>query len=324
MSQIDQIKAPIQKELDEFERYFRSTLNSTVPLLNLITNYVLRRKGKQLRPMFVFLSAGMYGNINHSTYVAAALIELLHTATLVHDDVVDNSNERRGFFSIHAIWKSKIAVLLGDYLLAKGLLLSVQNKEYELLEIVSEAVREMSEGELLQLQKSRKLNITEAEYFDIIRKKTATLIAACTACGSKSAGNPPDEVGRFRQFGGKIGIAFQIKDDLFDYLPHESIGKPVGNDIQEKKMTLPLIYAMTNSSRSERNHILGIVRNSRKKDSQVREVIDFVKKSGGVLYAEKIMNQYKNEALDMLEPFPSTPIRQALASLVSYIVERKK
>lgn len=321
---IEQIKAPIREEMKLFEAFFRSSMKSSVPLLNLITQYILRRKGKQMRPMFVFLTTRLYGEIGQPAYTAASLIELLHTATLVHDDVVDESYERRGFFSINALWKSKIAVLLGDYLLARGLLLAVKYREYELLEIVSEAVKEMSEGELLQIQKSRKMNITEDEYFDIIRKKTATLIAACTACGAKAAGNDKEEVGRMKCFGEQVGIAFQLKDDLFDYQRISLTGKPAGNDIREKKMTLPLIYALKNAGIPERRHILGLVRNNRGDAAMVQDVIDFVKENGGIEYASRLMTEYKEKALEMLVSYPESPARESLAGLVEYTIGRNK
>jgi len=324
MASIETIKAPIREEILQFERFFRKTLENKVPLLNTITNYLLRRKGKQMRPMFVFLTAGLYGKINQSTHVAASLIELLHTATLIHDDVVDNSYERRGFFSIHAIWKSKISVLVGDYFLAKGLLLSVNHKEYDLLEIVTEAVREMSEGEIMQIQKSRKLDITEEEYFDIIRKKTATLIAACTACGCKSAGNGLEEVEKMKTFGENVGMAFQIRDDLFDFQPHGVTGKPRGNDIQERKMTLPLIRALSECGNIERKNILHIIRQNNLRSSEINKVMEFVVAHGGLEYSYAKMNEYRKSAQDVLRSFPATPVRQSLTDLVIYTTEREK
>ncbi len=323
MASIETIKAPIREEILQFERFFRKTLENKVPLLNTITNYLLRRKGKLMRPMFVFLTAGLYGKINHSTHIAASLIELLHTATLIHDDVVDNSYERRGFFSIHAIWKSKISVLVGDYFLAKGLLLSVDHKEYELLEIVTEAVREMSEGEIMQIQKSRKLDITEEEYFDIIRKKTATLIAACTACGCKSAGNGLEEVEKMKSFGENVGMAFQIRDDLFDFQPHGVIGKPRGNDIQERKMTLPLIRALSVCGNIERKNILHIIRQNNLRSHEINKVMEFVFAHGGLEYSYAKMNEYRNRAQNVLSSFPPTPVRQSLTDLVIYTTQRE-
>ncbi|HDR90170.1 MAG TPA: polyprenyl synthetase family protein [Bacteroidetes bacterium] len=324
MANIEQIREPIREEMKRFHSHFASSMKSQIPLLNLITQYILRRKGKQMRPMFVFLTARLYGEITPSAYTAASLIELLHTATLVHDDVVDHSYERRGIFSINALWKTKIAVLLGDYLLAKGLLLSMNSGEYELLEIVSEAVKEMSEGELLQIQKSRKLNISEEEYFEIIRKKTATLIAACTACGAKAAGRSQEEISRMKSFGEKVGIAFQIKDDIFDYQRNSLTGKPAGNDIQEKKLTLPLIYALRHVNSRIRRKILGIVKNHRDNRKKVQEVISFVRENGGIEYAEAQMNAYRKLALELLEPIPPSPARDSLIQLVEYTISREK
>jgi len=292
-------------------------------LLDTIMNYIVQRKGKQIRPMFVFLTAGCVGTINEKTYRGAALIELLHTATLVHDDVVDDSNYRRGFFSINAIWKNKIAVLVGDYLLSKGLLLSVENKDFDLLTSVSTAVREMSEGELLQIEKARKLDITEEVYFDIITKKTATLISACCAVGVQSTDADPHFVEIARNFGEKVGIAFQIKDDLFDYGDAE-IGKPLGIDIKEKKMTLPLIYALQNTTRSIKKDIIQIIKNESENPKKVREVIDFVKSTGGLQYANMRMNEYANEAKILLQQFPKSGYRKSLEDLISYTIERNK
>jgi octaprenyl-diphosphate synthase len=274
--------------------------------------------------MFVFLSAKLNGTPTDSTYTAASLIELLHTATLIHDDVVDEAYERRGFFSINAIWKSKIAVLMGDYLLAKGLLLSVDNKAYDLLEIVSEAVREMSEGELLQIQRSRTMNITKDQYFEIIRKKTATLISSCTASGAKSVGCSDEVVANMKTFGEYVGLAFQIKDDLFDYQPKGLIGKPTGNDIKEKKITLPLIFALENSSSSERKKILKIISKNNTNSEKVKNVVEFVNAKGGLEYASKEMYEYKNKALDILSLYPDSIVKKAMIDLVNYTIERKK
>lgn len=323
MSVTDTIKAPIKDEMKKFNTLFTSSMKSPVPLLNIITNYILRRKGKQMRPMFVFLSAKLHGEINDSSYTAAALIELLHTATLIHDDVVDDSYQRRGFFSINALWKSKIAVLIGDYLLAKGLLLAIEKKEFKLLEIVSEAVKEMSEGELMQIQKSRKLAITEKEYFEIIRKKTATLIAACSASGSFSVGTDKNVVLKMKQFGESIGIAFQIKDDLFDYEKTGILGKPTGNDIKEQKLTLPLIHSLENTNPSERKRILNLIRRHHRNSHKVREVIEFVKQNGGIEYSKKKMNEYKNSALEILHQFPDNDARHALTDLVNFTTTRE-
>lgn len=311
--------------MDEFEVKFKSSMKSNVPLLEKITSYIVKRKGKQLRPMFVFLSAKMHGEINESTYRAAALIELLHTATLVHDDVVDDSNERRGFFSVNALWKNKIAVLIGDYLLSKGLLLSLDNNDFHLLKLVSNAVREMSEGELLQIEKARKLDISEEIYFDIIRQKTASLVAACCATGAASVA-PDDKkmIDTMYQFGTLTGIAFQIKDDLFDFGDGKDIGKPTGIDIKEKKMTLPLIYALNNSTSAEKRRIINIVKNHNENPEKVAEVIQFVFDKKGIEYAEKIMQQYKNEALNLLKDFKDSEAKTSLELLVNYSIERKK
>ena len=310
--------------MDEFEIKFKESMKSNVPLLDKITNYIVKRKGKQIRPMFVFLSAKSVGEINDSTYRAASLIELLHTATLVHDDVVDDSNERRGFFSVNALWKNKIAVLIGDFLLSSGLLLSLDNDDFHLLKIVSNAVREMSEGELLQIEKARKLDISEEVYFEIIRKKTATLIAACCACGAASITSDKETIETFRQFGSYTGIAFQIKDDLFDFGDDTSIGKPTGIDIKEKKMTLPLIYALNNSTWLERRKIINIIKNENDDPKKVSEVIDFVIKKGGLIYAEKVMHEYKDKALALLYSLPDNESKQSLIKLVNYSIERKK
>lgn len=292
-------------------------------LLDSIMNYIVQRKGKQMRPMFVFLSAGMFGEINEKTYRGAALIELLHTATLVHDDVVDDSNLRRGFFSINAIWKNKIAVLVGDYLLSKGLLLSVEHKDFEMLESVSTAVREIAEGELLQIEKARKLDITEDIYFEVIRKKTATLIAACCAVGAQSTKASDDLVDKARLFGEKVGIAFQIKDDLFDYGDDE-IGKPVGIDIKEKKMTLPLIHALQQTDRRTRKHIISTIKNESENPQKVKEVIAFVKSTGGLQYATQKMLEIANEARAILEHFPASEYRNSLNDLITFTIERNK
>ena len=320
---IEHIKQPVEAEMKIFEQKFKNFMASSVPLLDKITHYIVKRKGKQLRPMFVFLTARTFGEINESTYRAASLIELLHTATLVHDDVVDDSNERRGFFSINALWKNKIAVLVGDYLLSKGLLLSLNNNDFEQLKIVSNAVREMSEGELLQIEKARKLDIEESIYFDIIRQKTASLIASCCACGALSAGANAEQVEQMRKFGELVGIAFQIKDDLFDYGTAD-IGKPTGIDIKEKKMTLPLIFALQNASFFDKRKIINIVKNNNNNPDKVTEVIDFVIKSGGIEYAQKKMNELKDEAIVVLKRFPENESRNSLEQLVLFTVSRKK
>ncbi len=324
MSVIDEIKVPIASHMDAFEIKFKQSMKSSVPLLEKITSYIVKRKGKQIRPMFVFLSAQMHGDINESTYRAAALIELLHTATLVHDDVVDDSNERRSFFSVNALWKNKIAVLIGDYLLSKGLLLSLDNDDFHLLKLVSNAVREMSEGELLQIEKARKLDISEEIYFEIIRQKTATLIAACCASGAASVTQDKQMIETMKQFGTQAGIAFQIKDDLFDFGDGTEIGKPTGIDIKEKKMTLPLIYALNNSTFLEKRRIINVVKNHNENPKKVAEVIDYVFDKKGIEYAEKIMQQYKDKALNLLKDLAPSEAKKSLEQLVIYTVERKK
>ncbi|WP_143959936.1 polyprenyl synthetase family protein [Litoribacter populi] len=320
---LKQIQAPIATEMDDFEKKFRTFMKSKVKLLDHITGYIVKRKGKQMRPMFVFLTAGVSGGITESSYRGAALIELLHTATLVHDDVVDDANYRRGFFSVNALWKNKIAVLVGDYLLSRGLLLSVDNGDFGLLQIVSRAVREMSEGELLQIAKARKLDITEDVYYTIIQQKTASLIAACCAVGAATAGVDSDQVEKMRIFGEKIGMAFQIKDDLFDYGKDE-VGKPVGIDIKEKKMTLPLIFALEKSSWVEKKKIIYLIRNKNEDKKSVNQVIDYVKASGGLEYAESVMNRYYQEALEILSTFPASEYKTSLEALVEYTIQRKK
>ncbi len=319
---IQEIQAPIKYEMGNFEKKFREFMKSRVLLLDKIMGFIVKRKGKQLRPMFVFLTAGVNGAITEATYRGAALIELLHTATLVHDDVVDASNFRRGFFSINALWKNKVAVLVGDYLLARGLLLSVEHGDFDLLKIVSQAVREMSEGELLQIEKARHLDITEDIYFDIIRQKTASLISSCCAVGTSSAGSGPETVEKMRLFGEKVGIAFQIKDDLFDY-GNAEIGKPVGIDIKEKKMTLPLIYALQQASWMEKRSIIYIIKNQSDKPKKVGEVIAFVKESGGIEYATQAMQRYYEEAKSILCTFPESPYKNSLSLLLRYTIERE-
>lgn len=323
MSQIDLIKRPITQELDLFETKFREAMKSNVPLLDTIMTYIVKRKGKQVRPMFVFFSAKLFNGINDSTYRAASLVELLHTATLVHDDVVDDSDERRGFFSINALWKNKIAVLVGDYLLSKGLLLSVKNKDYHLLEIVSESVEAMSEGELLQIEKTRNLNLSEEIYYDIIRKKTASLIASCCAIGAASAGANAEQIEQMRLFGEKIGIAFQMKDDLLDYGDSE-IGKPTGIDLKEKKLTLPIIYTINNSDRSTRNFIINTIKNHNNNKSKVTEVIKYVNEHDGIAYTRKAMERHKNEALTLLNNVSESPYKENLKELVAYVIDRTK
>ena len=320
---IKEIQAPIAEEMKAFEGKFRQSMKTKVMLLDTIMNYIVQRKGKQIRPMFVFLTAGLCGNVNEKTYRGAALIELLHTATLVHDDVVDDSNYRRGFFSVNALWKNKIAVLVGDYLLSKALLLSLNNDDIELLKIGSNAIQEMAEGELMQMEKARKLDITEEVYFEIIRRKTATLIAACCAMGVSSVGTDVETVEKARLFGEKVGIAFQIKDDLFDYGDAE-IGKPLGIDIKEKKMTLPLIYALNKADWLTKRRIINIIKNESENSQKVAEVIEFVKKSGGLQYATKAMQILVEEAQHILSTFPDTIFRQSLSGLVQFTIERSK
>lgn len=318
---LEDIKAPISREMQEFEPRFRASMKTRVLLLDKIMGYIVKRKGKQMRPMFVFLSAGTCGNINDSTFRGASLIELLHTATLVHDDVVDEANYRRGFFSVNALWKNKVAVLVGDFLLSRGLILSIDNGDFNLLRIVTSAVKEMSEGELLQIEKSRRLDINEEVYYDIIRQKTASLIASCCAVGASSSGATEEVVERMRAFGERIGMAFQIKDDLFDYGEME-IGKPLGIDIKEKKMTLPLIYALSQSGWLEKRRIISIVKNESEKPKKVKEVIAYVKQSGGIQYAVERMNHYHQEALQILQSFPDSDYRNALRDLVQFTIDR--
>ncbi len=320
---LDAIKAPVIQELEAFEQHFREAMRSKVPLLDKITFYIVRRKGKQVRPVFVFLAAGLIGKVQEGTHRAASLIELLHTATLVHDDVVDDSLIRRGFFSINALWKNKIAVLVGDYLLSQGLLLALKNKEYRLLEIVSEAVKSMSEGELLQIEKARKLDIEEEVYYEIIRQKTASLIGSACSAGAASAGATDEEIEKMRVFGEKIGIAFQIRDDLFDF-GSEDVGKPLGIDIKEKKMTLPLIYALNQSSEGEKRRIIQIIKKKSKDTNKVKEVIDFVLNSGGMEYAKTSMHRYRDEAIKILRSFKPSTYRDSLENLVFFVTNRKK
>lgn len=319
---MDEIKHLISKELHDFEKKFADSVKSHVPLLDRIMHYIVKRKGKQIRPMFVLLSARLFGpEIQESTYRAAALVELLHTATLVHDDVVDDANERRGFFSINALWKNKIAVLVGDYLLSKGLLLSLNNHDYRTLQILTEAVKEMSEGELLQMEKTRKLNIREDIYFEIIRRKTASLLAAACAAGAWSTTGLDDATEKMRLFGEKVGIAFQIKDDLFDY-GADKIGKPTGIDIREKKLTLPLIYTLQHADPETRRRIIYIIKNHNTDKEKVAEVIDLVKSSGGIGYTRDKMFQYRDEALEILNSFPENDIRNGLEQLVRFTTDR--
>ncbi len=324
MNIVAQIKQPIQIEMEIFERKFKESMASKVPLLNRITYFIVRRKGKQMRPMFVFLVAKMVskGNFTERTYRGASIIELIHTASLVHDDVVDDSNRRRGFFSLNALWKNKIAVLVGDFFFAKGLLLSIDHDDIDILKLISIAVREMSEGELLQIEKARKLDIDEAVYFEIIRQKTATLIAACCGIGAASVYADEETIATMRKFGELIGIAFQIKDDLFDYTEAQ-IGKPTGIDIKEQKMTLPLIYTLNHCSQKEKAWLINSVKNHNKDKKRVKEVIDFVKTNGGIDYTITKMKAYQTEALDLLKKFPDSPYKDALQLMVNYVIERK-
>ena len=324
MKTVEEIKYPIQKEMELFEQKFKEFMISKAPLLNRITYYIVRRKGKQMRPMFVFLVAKMVSNggFDQRTFRGASVVELIHTATLVHDDIVDDSNQRRGFFSINALWKNKIAVLVGDYLLSKGLLLSIDNEDFDLLRLISIAVREMSEGELLQIEKARKLDITEEIYYDIIRQKTATLIAACCGIGAASVGANQDTIQQMRKFGQYIGMAFQIKDDLFDY-SEEKIGKPIGIDIKEQKMTLPLIYTLNNCSKKEKAWLINSIKKHNKEKKRVREMIAFIKQNGGIEYAIEKMHDYKKKALSILDNYEDSDYKSSLIKMIEYVVERK-
>ncbi|MET1257812.1 polyprenyl synthetase family protein [Flagellimonas sp. DF-77] len=320
-----QIREPIEEEMELFEEKFRDSMSSKVALFNRITYYIVNRKGKQMRPMFVFLTAKMLngGEVVQRTYTGASIIELIHTASLVHDDVVDDSLKRRGFFSINALWKNKIAVLVGDYLFSKGLLVALEHGDYDLLHIISESVRSMSEGELLQIEKARLLDITEEVYYQIIQQKTARLIASCCSMGAASVKPDSPEVEKFRRFGELCGMAFQIKDDLFDY-GNERIGKPTGIDIKEKKMTLPLIHALNQSDKAERKWLINSIKNHNKDKQRVKEVIAFVKKKGGLEYAVAKMLEFKDEALALLQDYPDSPYKDALILMVEYVVDRKK
>jgi len=324
VSVVDQIKAPIQGEMKLFEERFREAMRSNTPLLDKITHYIVKRKGKQLRPMFVFLSAQASGGVTEASYTAASLIELLHTATLVHDDVVDDANQRRGFFSINALWKNKIAVLVGDFLLSRGLLLSVEQGQFQLLRIVSRAVQEMSEGELLQIERTRNLNLDESVYFEIIRQKTASLIAACCEAGSSSVSEDTAHIAAMREFGLLTGIAFQIKDDLFDYGAADGIGKPTGIDIKEKKMTLPLIYAINQADKATRKKIIRTVKKHSDNPKKVQYVLDFVHDTDALRYTHSRMLEYRDKALEVLLAMPHTQARDSLELLVNYTVDRKK
>jgi octaprenyl-diphosphate synthase len=323
MPGINEIKKPIAADIDVFEGKFKASMQSSVPLLDRITHYIVKRKGKQIRPMFVFFSASICGGINESTHRGAALVELLHTATLIHDDVVDNSNRRRSFFSINALWKNKIAVLVGDYLLSKGLLLSIQNDDFRFLKIVSEAMRQMIEGELLQVEKVRRMDIEESVYYEVIRQKTASLIASCCECGAASVGADDAMIEKMRLFGEKVGIAFQIKDDMFDF-GTDDIGKPLGIDIKEKKVTLPLIYSLNNSKPAIKREMINLVKNHNDDPEKIGRIISFVKDTGGLQYAETQMKKYQDEAFEILNTFPAGEARTGLEQLVRFTTERDK
>lgn len=323
MLSINNIKKPIAADIDVFEEKFKASMQSSVPLLDRITHYIVKRKGKQIRPMFVFFAASICGGINESTHRGAALVELLHTASLVHDDVVDNSYQRRGFFSINALWKNKIAVLVGDYLLSKGLLLSIDNNDFKLLRIVSDAVKQMSEGELMQIEKVRRMDIGEPVYYEVIRQKTASLIASCCACGAASAGASDEVVEKMRLFGEKIGIAFQIKDDMFDF-GTDDVGKPLGIDIKEKKVTLPLIYSLANTTDSEKKRIINLVKNHNDDPAKIAQIVKFVNDTGGLQYAETQMKKYQDEAFEILNTFPDSDSHRGLEQLVRFTTERNK
>lgn len=317
------IQAPIVEELQEFEQRFRDSMRSPVPLLDRITFYIVRRKGKQVRPMFIFLTAKLCDDITDATYTAASLVELLHTASLVHDDVVDDANERRGFFSINALWKNKAAVLVGDFLLTRGLALALKKKQYQLLQIVSNAFEAITEGELLQLEKARRLDIDEEVYYEVIRKKTASLIASACAAGAASTTTDEEVIEKMRLFGETIGMAFQIRDDLFDFGASD-VGKPLGIDIKEKKMTLPLIYALQQTDKQNRKSIIRKIKRHSEEPATIREVIEFVRQSGGLEYARKVMFQFRDDAFEILHTFPTSPARESLEDLVNFVVEREK
>ena len=321
---IEKIKQPIAAELEIFDRQFKQSLKSDVFLLNLITRYVLKTKGKQIRPILVMLSAKLFGEIGPKTYIAASLVELLHTTSLVHDDVVDDANERRGALSVYALWKSKTAVLFGDYLLARGLLISIDNDAYDLLRIVSLAVREMCEGELLQLQHSRRQDITRDAYFEVIHKKTAALLSACTEAGAQSGGATPEQLEQMRQFGVYLGLIFQIKDDLFDYQPHSITGKPTGNDIKEKKFTLPLIYALEQASRTEKKQILNLINSSAPDSQKLKVITRFVSDKGGLDHCHVTMNELAQKAIAIIDGLSSGEIADALKATIDYTINRNK
>jgi len=323
MLTVKEIIAPVQNEMTQFESHFRETMRSDVSLLDKVTHYIVKRKGKQMRPMFVFLSAKLLGEINVTTYDAASLVELLHTATLVHDDVVDDANERRGFFSVNALWKNKIAVLVGDYMLSRILLLSIEKNNTDLLGVVARAVREMSEGELLQIEKARKLDITEEIYFEVIRKKTASLISTCCEAGAISV-EANEHRNRMKEFGEMVGMAFQIKDDIFDYGSPGNIGKPTGIDIREQKMTLPLIYTLNHSDKASRAELMNIIKNKHEDSKQIARAIELVIQNGGIDYAFQKMNDFATKAIELLEPLPESHAKKSLIGLVHYTINRDK
>lgn len=320
---VEEIKRPIASEMKLFEEKFYESMKSNVGLLDKVTRFIVTTKGKQMRPMFIFLCAKLVGDVNEKTFRGASMIELIHTATLVHDDVVDESFKRRNFFSINALWKNKIAVLVGDYLLSKSILLATDNKDYDLMEVVSRTIREMSEGELLQLEKARKLDITEEIYYEIIRQKTATLVAACCEIGVLSTNNNPDLAKKMQDFGTYTGMAFQIKDDLFDYLSSNVIGKPVGIDIKEQKMTLPLIHSLKVANETDKNYYFNTIKRYNNDKKRVKELIEFVKKSGGLDYAIGVMKDFQQKAKDILNEFPDSEPKTALLKMLDYVIERK-
>ena len=321
---VDDIKKPVKEEMALFEKKFKSAMKSDVALLDKITHYIIKRKGKQLIPLFVFLSAKMIAPIEDGTYIAASLIELLHTATLVHDDVVDDASERRGFLSINALWKNKIAVLVGDFLLSQGLLLTTSKNRIDLLHLVSKAVKAMSEGELLQMEKSRKMDITEEVYYKIIKQKTASLVAACCATGACSVTKNKELIAKMEQVGIYVGMAFQIKDDIFDYGFSNEIGKPTGIDIKERKLTLPLIYVMNKVDKKQKNLIINTIKKDQQDSKKINEIISMVINEGGIHYAEKKMHYYKDKALKQLEDLPASPSKKAFIGLINYSINRKK
>jgi octaprenyl-diphosphate synthase len=323
MQKVKDIMAPIEIELTQFEEHFKNTMRSDVPLLDKVTQYIVKRKGKQMRPMFVFLTAKMLGESNVTTFDAASLVELLHTATLVHDDVVDDANERRGFFSVNALWKNKIAVLVGDYMLSRILLLSIEKNNTELLGVVARAVREMSEGELLQIEKARNLDITEEVYFEVIRKKTASLIATCCEAGAISV-NALEQRENMRKFGELVGLAFQIKDDIFDFGSPGNIGKPTGNDIREQKMTLPIIYTINHAKKEIASELVDIVKNHNEESTKIKRAIQLVIENGGIEYAFQRMNELANQALEIIQPLPESNAKRSLIGLVEYTITRDR